>query len=70
MRAAAIAFGTAWLAMLFAVLIHVPRHFAYFGDEEILGLMVNVVVLLLLACAAGALAWLAATLTLRWRPRG
>jgi hypothetical protein len=70
MRAAAIAFGTALPALLFAVLVYVPRHFVYFGYEEIIGLMVNVVVLLLLVCAAGALAWLAATLTLRWRPRG
>ena len=69
-RAAAITFGTALPALLFDVLAYFPRHLEFFVNEGLRPLALTALILLVLAVAAGALAWLAARLTLRWRPRG
>jgi hypothetical protein len=68
--AAAITFGTLSIALAFNLLVYLPGNLYYFERENYRPLIFAAFYLLPLASGAGALAWLAAWLTMRWGTRG
>lgn len=69
-RAAATAFSLLVLAGAFSQVVYFPRS-SYYSERFDYGpLLESSLYVLLLAIGAGAVAWLAASITIRWRARG